>query len=392
MNRSFAVSCAHNFFRLDRVMQFHENRLISLDAFRGLTIAAMILVNSPGTYSAVYTQLKHAEWNGCTCTDVVFPCFLFIMGVSMSFSFAARRVKNCPESTIRKLVLRRTLILFALGLFLNTYPIFHLSTLRIPGVLQRIAICYLAASFITLGAVLRKQVYWLLGLLASYWLVMRFFPVPGVGMGVLEPGRTFAAYIDSLLLSGHMWAHYETWDPEGLFSTLPAVATTLFGVLTGTWLRSSSLPNGKATLMALSGTALMLLGFILDPWMPINKNIWTSTFSIFTAGIAMTGFALFYWIIEIKGYKRWAAVFVALGMNSITLYFLSDIIDTTLRFIWLKFPNGTSRSLRGYIYRTCFAPSYASPENASLLFAIAFLLLMLLIAWIMWRKRIFIRI
>ncbi len=372
-------------------MQFKENRLVSLDAFRGLTIAAMILVNSPGTYSAVYAQLRHAEWNGWTFTDTIFPSFLFIMGVSIAFSLAARRARGCTDLAIEKQILKRTVILFTLGLFMNTYPIFHLSTLRYPGVLQRIALCYLAASLITLKLDSRYRAYSLVGLLASYWLLMRFYPVPGLGMGVLEPGSNFAAYVDSLLLSGHMWTHYETWDPEGLVSTLPAIATTLFGVLTGSWLRSDCSSGKKSIPMLVSGILLIFTGLVLSPLMPINKNIWTSTFTIFMAGIALTGSALFYWIIDVKGYKRWAGVFVMFGMNSISLYFLSEIIDTSLRFIRLNLRDGTNRSIRAYIYRTFFAP-YASPETASLLFAITFLVLMLVIAWWMWRKRIFIKV
>ena len=183
-----------------------KGRLASLDAFRGFTIALMILVNSPGDTKAVYAPLSHADWNGWTFADTVFPSFLFIVGVSLVFSFAKQEEKGKPNSAFVVRLLRRTLILFALGLFLNVFPTFYLSTIRIPGVLQRIALCYFFASLIVLKADLRGCILWLIGLLASYWLMMRFIPVPGIGAGVLEPGKNFAAWVDSLFLSGHMWS------------------------------------------------------------------------------------------------------------------------------------------------------------------------------------------
>ena len=277
-----------------------RNRLCSLDAFRGLTIAAMILVNCPGTYGSVYPQLRHAEWNGWTFTDTIFPAFLFIMGVSMVFSFAGRKQNGAINSRLQFQIVKRTLILFALGLFINDFPVFHLSTIRVPGVLQRIALCYFFTSLIILKSSVRGQVCWLIGLLSSYWLMMRFVPVPEIGTGVLEPGRNFAAYIDSLFLDGHMWMHYETWDPEGLLSTIPAIGTTLFGVLAAHWLRSD-LPGGRKVIgLFLAGVVLFALGWVLGGWFPINKSIWTSTFSIFMAGIASIGLALFYWIIDLQ--------------------------------------------------------------------------------------------
>jgi predicted acyltransferase len=368
-----------------------RNRLYSLDAFRGFTIASMILVNCPGTYGAVYPQLRHAEWNGWTFTDTIFPAFLFIMGVSMVFSFAGRTQNGTINSQLQFQIVKRTLILFALGLFVNDFPVFHLSTIRVPGVLQRIALCYFFTSLIVLKSSVRGQVYWLIGLLASYWLMMRFVPVPEVGTGVMEPGRNLAAYVDSLFLEGHMWMHYETWDPEGLLSTIPAIGTTLFGVLSAHWLRSQ-LPGGRKVLGLLcAGVVLLALGWILGGWFPINKSIWTSTFSIFMAGIASMGLALFHWIIDLKGYRRWATVFVVFGVNAITMYVLSEVLDTLTRFTRLTKPGGSTISLRSYIYRTFFVP-LAGPETSSLLFAVAFVLLMFCLAWIMWKRKIFVKI
>ena len=371
--------------------QTPDKRLVSLDAFRGLAIAAMILVNNPGTYGAVYAELVHAEWNGWTIADCVFPFFLFMVGVSMVFSFGRRSERGDLRKDIERQVLRRTVILFCLGLLLNTFPIFHLSTIRIPGVLQRIALCYFFTAVIALKTGIRTQIGWLAGLLLAYWLMMELIPVPGIGAGVYEPGRNFAAYVDSILLDGHMWSHYESWDPEGIVSTIPAVATTLLGVLTGHWLRSGYPGEKKAALMLVAGPMLLVSGKILDIWLPINKNIWTSSYSIFMTGWAVTVFAVFYWLIDIKGLKRWATPMVIFGMNSIAIYLLSEAFDTSLRFMRFTDRHGAEISARDYIFRYLFLP-LASPVNASLFYAIAYVLLMFLVAWTMWKKRWFVRI
>lgn len=368
-----------------------KRRLISLDVFRGATIAAMILVNTPGTYGAVYRELRHAEWNGWTFTDCIFPFFLFIIGVSLAVSLSRRMAGGEPKLKIEWHVLRRSAILFALGLFLNGFPIFHLSTLRIPGVLQRIALCYLIASTIVINSRILAQVCWTVGLLLVYWLMMQFIPVPEIGHGVYEPGRNFAAYIDSLFLSGHMWAHYETWDPEGIVSTIPAVSTTLFGVLTGHWLSTHHSREKKSVGMFFAGLLLVVTGLTMNVWLPINKNIWTSTYSVFMAGLALTSLGFLSWLIDAKGFKWWTKPFVVFGMNPITVYLLSETLDETLRFLGMTDQSGSYLSLRQFLYRHYFLP-LASPINASLLFAVAYLLLMYVVAWIMWRKHWFVKI
>lgn len=369
----------------------NNKRLVSLDAFRGLTIAAMILVNSPGNYGAVYAPLKHAVWNGWTFADTIFPSFLFIVGVSLVFSLTGQQEKGMTDRRIEAQVVRRTLILFGLGLFVNTFPIFHFSTIRIPGVLQRIALCYFFAAAIILRYGLKGRIAWLIILLAAYWLMMRFIPVPEIGAGVLEPGKNFAAWVDSLFLTGHMWSYYGTWDPEGLVSTLPAIGTTLFGVLTGDLLKSSLSRPRKTLYMLLAGFALLLTGELLDRWLPINKSIWTSTFAIFMAGLALVVFASIYWLTDVEGVVLWARPFVIFGVNPITLYVLSEVLDTALRFINFSLPNGYALSCRSFLFRNYCAPN-ASPENASLYYALAYLASMFLIAWMLWRKRIYIRI
>jgi len=366
-------------------------RLASLDAFRGLTIALMILVNSPGDTESVYPHLSHVAWNGWTLADTVFPSFLFIVGVSLVFSIAKQAERGVPNSQFIVRLLRRTLILFALGLFINVFPTFQFSAIRIPGVLQRIALCYFFASLIALKTNLRGRILWLAGLLASYWLMMRFIPVPGIGAGVLEPGKNFAAWVDSIFLRGHMWSYYDqAWDPEGIVSTIPAIATTLFGVLTGQWLRSSSTGYRKVAGMVCAGLVLLIAGYILDSWLPINKSIWTSTFSIFMAGVALVCLAFVYWLIDTAGFSRWAKPLIILGLNPITVYVLSEVLDTTLRDLNLPMTLAQEIDCQTFLFRSLCTP-IAESETASLLYALMTLLFMLLIAWVMWRKRLFIR-
>jgi len=369
-----------------------KGRLTSLDAFRGFAIALMILVNSPGDPGTVYSPLSHAIWNGWTFADTIFPSFLFIVGVSIVFSFAKQEEKSISDWAFMVRLLRRTIILFALGLFLNMFPTFSLSAIRIPGVLQRIALCYLFASLIALNADLRGRILWLIGLLASYWLMMRFIPVPGIGAGVLEPGENFAAWVDSLFLGGHMWSYYNgEWDPEGIVSTIPAIATTLFGVLTGQWLRSSLPERKKVAGMVCAGLVLLIAGYILDRWLPINKSIWTSTFSIFMAGVALVCLAFFHWLIDIADFSRWAKPFIILGLNPITVYVLSEVFDATLRSLNLSMVLAQEIDCQSYLFKS-FCTPIAESETASLLYALLTLLFMYLIAWIMWRKRLFIKI
>lgn len=370
----------------------NKTRLLSLDAFRGLTIASMILVNSTGNYNgAVYPQLTHAAWNGWTFADTIFPSFLFIVGVSLAFSIPRRMESTGSNLRLLVHIAKRTLILFGLGLFINTFPVFDLPTIRIPGVLQRIALCCLFPSLIIMRCGLRGRIFWLVALLSSYWLMMRFIPTPGIGAGVLEPGRNFAAWVDSLFLGGHMWSYYGTWDPEGLISTLPAIATTLFGVLTGDLLRSSFAAWKKTGLMILAGFFLILTGLVLDRWLPINKSIWTSTFAIFMAGLSLIAFAAFYWIIDARGLSSWAKPLVILGVNPITIYVLSECLDSALGFINLSLPNGYDLSCRTYLLANYCTP-IALSEMASLLYAFGCLLPMFLIAWAMWRWRFFIKV
>jgi Uncharacterized conserved protein len=374
-------------------MAQQHDRLVSLDAFRGATIAGMILVNNPGTWGSIYPQLEHSEWNGCTFTDWIFPFFLWIVGVAITMSFAHRQERGDTKKALLLQVVKRSLIIFGLGLFLAGFPYFNLSTIRIMGVLPRIAVCYFAASLVVLYTKsIRIQVCWLAGLLISYWLMMKFISVPGIGAGVFEKGKNFSAYVDSLLLSGHMWSQTKTWDPEGIVSTLPAIATTIFGVLTGRYLRSQHSKEEKTAWMFVAGNILLLIGATLDMWLPINKSIWTSSYSIFMAGWALVCFATFYWFIDVKGYPRWAKPFIIFGMNAISVYVLSESIGRLYgSVITLKQPDGAEISLQEYLFRTFFLP-LASPVNASLIYALCFLLFLFFLAWIMWKRKWFLKV
>ena len=377
-----------------------QKRLVSLDAFRGATIAGMMLVNNPGIWSAVYPQLLHASWNGWTFTDWIFPFFLWIVGVAMTFSFAKRMEQGGKKGELTLHVLQRSAVIFALGLFLNGFPFglafgheFSFATIRIPGVLQRIAVCYFIASVIVLNTNVRSQIAWVVGLLAGYWLLVKLVPVPGYGAGVLEPTGNLCWYVDSVVLKGHTWrgAPVPGFDPEGIISTIPAIATTLLGVMTGHWLRSTRSQEEKTAWMFVGGNILLLLGAILDMWLPINKNLWTSTYTVSMAGWALVCFATFYWLIDVKGYTRWAKPCVIYGMNAIAAFVMAGIVGRLLGLIRWQLDDGSVISLKNFIFERFFLP-LGSPVNASLLFAIAFVLALYLFVWVLYKKKWFLKV
>ncbi|MGH7448388.1 MAG: acyltransferase family protein [Longimicrobiales bacterium] len=363
-------------------------RLLSLDAFRGVTIAGMLLVNNPGSWSAIHPPLRHAEWHGWTPTDLIFPFFLFIVGVAMVFSFAARMRRGDDRRALMLNATRRAAILFALGLLLHGFPNYlDLANLRIPGVLQRIGLAYFAATAIVLYLGRNGQVIATAVLLLGYWAVMTLVPVPGGSAGVLQPGLDVGAYIDRAVFGeAHLWTTARTWDPEGLLSTVPAIATVLLGVFAGSWLRADRDPATRAVGLFLAGNAGLVLGLIWHPLFPINKSLWTSSYVVFTAGMACHFLAVCYWLIDVKGYRRWAKPFVIFGVNAIAAFFLSGLFARLLTMIPVA---GTT--LKGFIHGTFFTP-VLSPTNASLAFAISFVLLWLGIMTVLYRRRIFIKI
>ena len=375
-------------------------RLVSLDAFRGATVAGMLLVNNPGSWSTVYPPLLHAPWHGWTPTDLVFPCFLWIMGVSLAFSFAQRREAGADRAALFRHVLRRSAIIFGLGLLLAAFPFgllpaqhFSFGTMRIPGVLQRIALCYLAAAAIFLRTGPRGLTIWTVALLAGYWAMLKLVAVPGYGAGVLEPTGSLPWWVDSHVLAGHTWsgAPVPGFDPEGILSTIPAIGTVLLGALAGRWLRRTGSQETTAVGLLVAGLALLAIGALLNVWLPINKNLWTSSYTVFMAGWATALFAAFYWLIDVRGWRRWAQPFVLYGMNALALFVLAGLCAKLLGLIQWTGPDGAKLSLKGWIYAHGFTP-LASPVNASLLFAVTFVLALLAVAWGMARRKWFIKI
>ncbi|HEY0367559.1 MAG TPA: DUF5009 domain-containing protein [Pyrinomonadaceae bacterium] len=363
-----------------------DTRLVSLDVFRGITIAGMVLVNNPGTWEHIYWPLEHAQWNGWTPTDLVFPFFLFIVGVAIPLAFARRIESGGGKRHLYLKIVKRTLIIFAIGLFLNGLPYFGLAEYRIPGVLQRIAVCYFFASIIFLNTKVRTQIAITIGLLIGYWLLVRLVPAPGFAAGDLTKEGSLPSFVDRVVFGKHVWAQARVYDPEGLLSTIPSIATTLIGVLTGTWLRTEKTRYEKAAGMFVVGAVCVAVGWAWNSFFPINKALWTSSYVLFTGGLALQFVSICYWLIDIKGYRRWAKPFEVFGLNAIALYVVADVIAISLGTV--KVGNAT---LGGWIYDHIFA-SRASPLNASLAFAICFVLVCLALMWILYRRKIFLKV
>ncbi len=366
-------------------------RLVSLDAFRGATLALMVLVNNAGDGSHVYSPLEHAQWHGWTPTDVVFPSFLWIVGVATTLSLGKKIAAGASRAQLFSQVLKRSLILYALGLLVYAFPHFDLGTQRLLGVLQRIAICYLIATTIYLTSGIRGQIAWIAGLLASYWLIMQFVPVPGLGIaGRYDVEHNFAHYVDRIVLGAHNYRSTKTWDPEGIVSTLPSIATALLGIMAGHIMAAKRHLSERTMWLFAAGNLLLTAGLLLNNWLPINKKLWTSSFSLFMAGLDFIIFAMFVFLIDGLGYKRVVKPLVIMGMNAITVYMISELLDELFSAVQLA-AGATTISLRRWIFQTLFAP-LASPFNASLLYATAYTLLMFGVAYVMYRRGWFVRI
>lgn len=356
-------------------------RLVSLDAFRGAVMAFMILVNTAGDGRHVYWPLKHSEWHGWTPTDVVFPSFLWIVGLAITISLGRRMARGDSRADLFRKAARRAVILFVLGVLVYVYPAFNLHTERILGVLQRIAICYLVAAAIFLTTRVRGQILWIVGLLAVYWLLMAFVPVPGYGAGRLDVEGNFAHYIDRIVLGSHNYLSTKTWDPEGIVSTIPAIATCLLGILGGHMVASPRSIGERSVRMLGLGVVLIAAGLACNIWLPINKKLWTDSFTLFMAGLDFAMFAGFLWLIDGRGWKRTVQPMVIMGTNAILVYLASEFLDEALG--WLH--------LRHAIYAHFFA-GIGGPYNASLLYAIAYVLVLYAFAWFLYRRRWFVKI
>ena len=361
-------------------------RLVSLDVFRGITIAGMVLVNNPGTWSSIYWPLEHAEWHGWTPTDLVFPFFLFIVGVSITLAFARRVEDGSVKRDLYLKVIKRSAIIFGLGLFLNGFPYFQLGTIRIAGVLQRIAICYLIASLIFLTTKVRTQFLIAIALLIIYCIVMTRLAAPGYAPGDLTKEGSLPSFVDRVVFGKHVWAQARVYDPEGLLSTIPAIATALMGVVTGQWLRTEKSRYEKAAGMFVVGAVCVAIGWAWNAFFPINKALWTSSYVLFTGGLALQFLSICYWLIDIQGYRRWAKPFEVFGLNAIALYVVADLLAVLLGVIKVG-----GQPIGGWLYDRVFS-SFASPTNASLAFAICFVLVCLGLMWILYNRKIFLKV
>jgi predicted acyltransferase len=380
-------------------------RLESLDVFRGLTIAGMILVNNPG--AAAYWPLDHADelmtahpsgwypgktWvdaNGWTPTDLIFPFFLFIVGASMVLSFAARRARGDSRRSLMKHAARRSALILLIGYAIRILPYVDFSHMRYPGVLQRIAVVYLFAAVITLWTSARGRILWIAGLLAGYYAISRFVPVPGCDHSAwMTQHCSLAGFIDRKLMLGHLYRR--DFDPEGLLSTLPAIATTLLGTLAGEFLHGATSLSKKLRGLALAGIVGVAAGYAWHPWFPISKPLWTSSYVLFTAGAACLLLALCWWLIEMRGWHAWSRPFLWLGSNAIVAYALSTFIGKLWSIIKLS-DAGNSVTLQAWIYEHWFAP-LAQEKNASLAFALCYVALWTLVAWGLYRKKIFVKV
>jgi len=353
-----------------------NQRLLSLDVFRGLTIAGMMIVNNLGG-PVNYPQLQHASWHGWTYTDTIFPSFLWIVGVAITLSTAKRLEAGADRGKLILHAARRAAIIFGIGLFLNGFPSFPLDTWRIPGVLQRIAVCYLIATVIFVFTAIRGQILWTALCLAVYWVLMG---------SDYERDTNFARGIDAAVFGNHNYRFTKTWDPEGVVSTLPSIATAMFGVLTGQIMRRSHNDGERTARIFLSGNGLILAGMLLSAWQPINKQLWTCSFSVFMAGISAVLFASCYWICDAKSIRKPFRFFEIYGMNAIAAYIFAGMLARLTGLIKVD----ADTSLRKMVYDSVFAP-LASPVNASLLYAVAFDLVIFSIVWYMYRRRWFLK-
>lgn len=364
-----------------------SGRLLALDVFRGGTVAAMVLVNNPGTWTAVYPPLRHANWHGWTPTDLVFPFFLFIVGAAIPLALGSRLARGQSRAVLLRRVVRRSVVIFALGLFLHAFPTFDLATLRIPGVLQRIAVCYLAAAALFLGTGWRTQaavaaVAWL-----AYWAALTLVPVPGYGAGDLGQEGNLAAFIDRALLGPHIWRVSRLYDPEGILSTVPAAGTTLAGMLAGHWLRISIDPRRASAGLAAAGALATAAGLVWDVWFPINKPLWTSSYALFTAGLALLALAACHWVVEVRRWRAWTPPFVALGVNALAAFFLSTLVARALVVVKIPVGDGRRLALQSAIFERVFAP-WATPVNASLAYAVATVAVWTAVMWLLHRRNL----
>jgi predicted acyltransferase len=393
-----------------------RERLLSLDVFRGLTIAGMLLVNNPGTWSAIFPPLEHAEWNGWTPTDLIFPFFLFIVGITTHLSLSARRARGDDDSAVVKQILRRGIIIYLLGFAMAMFPFYQWGTIasipnatpwdrilyriehvRILGVLPRIAIVYICAGLLTLKTTLKQQIIIIATLLFGYWFAMTLIPVPGeheIGAVLLNThDRNLAAWLDRAILgTNHTWSGSVTFDPEGPMSTIPAIATAMLGVIAGRWIVQKEKPLlERISGMFAVGAIGMVVGLMWNWAFPINKSLWTSSYVIFTAGMACVAIATIMWIVDYGNVKWWTKPFVIYGVNPIVAFVGSGVLARLIYTLWHVSYHGQSVALQDAIYQIVFLP-WLPPRVASLAFAISFVLLWYGILTVLYRRNIILKV
>jgi predicted acyltransferase len=398
-----------------------RERLLSLDVFRGMTVAGMLLVNDPGSWANIYPPLEHAPWNGWTPTDLVFPFFLFIVGITTYLSLSGRRARGDSEIAIRAQIVRRGALIFLFGLLINGFPYFtwgdvpgvadptllqrmgdRLLHWRIMGVLQRIGLAYVIAGLFTLRTSLKQQIIIITTLLIGYWVVMTVLPVPGEGtIGALllgDPQRTMAAWTDRLVLDwsrwglgNHLWVSSLTWDPEGVLSTIPAVATVMLGNLAGRWINERRPLSERLAGLSAAGALGMMAGLMWNWVFPINKSLWTSSYVLFSAGVAALSLATIMWIVDFHKSRKWTRPFVIYGVNPTVAFVGSGVMARCIYSIFKVDSGGRRISLEAGIYEKLFA-SWLSPINASLAFAITFVLFWYGILYVLYKKNIILKV
>ncbi len=392
-----------------------KTRLLSLDVFRGATVAGMLLVNNPGSWGAMYPPLAHAAWHGWTPTDLIFPFFLFIVGVTTHLSLGTRAERGEALGPLRRQIVRRGLLIFAIGLALNAFPFFwwgaidgvpaptfwdrvvyRVEHLRVLGVLQRIGLAYLLGAMLAVGASLRQLVTALVVLLFGYWWAMTLLPVPGlatIGATVLDtPASTLAAWVDRLVLGdAHIYAGTKTYDPEGILATIPAAGTLLTGVLCGRWLASSRPLTERLLGMFVVGALAAALGSMWGWSFPVNKQLWTSSYVLLTAGLAALTLATTAYVTDVLGSTGWTRAFVIFGTNPIVAFVGSGVMTRLIVSI-LKLPTPLGPvSVQAAVYRIFYA-SWLPPRDASLAFAITFVLTWLLLLTPLHRRGWFLKV
>ncbi|TAH00007.1 MAG: DUF5009 domain-containing protein [Sphingobacteriales bacterium] len=369
-----------------------SNRLLSLDVFRGITVAAMILVNNPGNWSSIYWPLKHSDWNGCTPTDLIFPFFLFIVGVAIVCALKNLK-QNIEHKPIIFKILKRGFTIIGLGLFLNLFPYFDFAHMRIPGVLQRIGVVYIVCAILFLKTTRHTQYFIFWFLIVGYYLLMNYVPIPEFGSPNLDMETNLAAWVDRLILTqNHTWKQTVTWDPEGILSTIPAIASGIFGMIVGCIVNTNEKPSIEISLRLIyHGIIAIIIGICFDFFFPLNKSLWTSSFVLFTSGLATVYFSIIYWLIDVKNYKIGVNFFLVFGLNAITVFFGSAVIAKLLNIPCLV-KNTETIGAKQWLYQTFFVPYISNPYMASLAGALTFVVIWYAILWLMSKKNIFIKI